>query len=592
MLRLVANNRELDLGDIKSLSFKRKSTLFKFDDVQCSIVVPFTLPRTDNNEQIFNYYGNLALNYYDNTEVPVYIYHTGILFANAVLTIKKNTKKYYDCDVKLDLGIATSKIKDTKIADVPQGGDIAFTFKSDYNRIDDGYYITMVYNENTLKDTPFDGHIASLYAQNYMNFWNLATNEPMWIDPIDEGEQTIDVPMNVIVPFPFVERVLKNIFMHCGLTIGYNEFEQNADLNRLVIFNTVNACEKEYFERGTPTYYKPVLSTINIANHLPDISVATFLMDLAVCFCAGYLAENGSVRVLLYRDILRSADYIDYTSKVLKEYTKTNYNNDPGFNVQLTFDENDELLTDNWTVDDYDIPIRVDSDESPLWPSTPEPGNIVYYTATYPGMWLSYDYYEDRFLSVPRWDYPKEETYLIGNPALRFIRYMFQNFRSGAEGLSLDCGISLVGPKPLTGNEGETYYVPWVKQNVNHFFYNRAIVPFSFRLFFALGQDESRGMPMGHYKTDTTSLQWYDSGIGLYDNYWDDYIKWRDNIDDIEIEMTLELSVVELKNFDFARKYYINGQFYFITSLDFSLSLYDVSLVKATMIKAPPPHPN
>jgi hypothetical protein len=288
MLQLFVGSQELELGEIKGIAIKLKSSVFQFEGIVSSHSVPFSIPRTPHNEVIFKYHGSLDCSTYNNPYVAT-LYHSGIKIYTGNLNIKQSNDKFYDCDLRIDMSVIASEMKDKNIRDADHGGDVTFTFKSEYTRDNDGYTIFPVYNTNAIVGTPWENDLYTT-VKDYMNFWDAANNRPVFQEPVDSHSC-----MNVIVPFPFLDKVIENVVNMLSVTLERLFLRDSEELKSLVIFNTNNACDSEYFY-GYPAV-KPVMNKVNIANHLPNITVEKFIKAITSFFCASVWVTDGRMYI-------------------------------------------------------------------------------------------------------------------------------------------------------------------------------------------------------------------------------------------------------------------------------------------------------
>jgi len=78
---------------------------------------------------------------------------------------------------------------------------------------------------------------------------------------------------------------------------------------------------------------------------------------------------------------------------------------------------------------------------------------------------------------------------------------------------------------------------------------------------------------------------YYISAKGSYENHWKSFLPWFQDTMTEEFEMEINLSVAEIKNFDFSRKKLIGNNFYFIKSFSVQLTKTEILPVKCILIK-------
>lgn len=579
MLRIIVNNKEIDLGKLKGITLKLNPGLFENDSFIGAFTVPFNIPDSDINNEIFEYPYKLSNANKDQRIYPAELWHSGIRIKEGSIIGHRFAKKHISCKLYLDNGNLFKDFNEKLLNENDFGGEKPFVLKSEYDYLTDDFVIYQVMNKNFFKDTvAYDelnnwGNNQNLYWNAYYNYW--PTNTPM-----------------AITPFPLLWRMLPALFQNKGFSYTDNFFSQ-GNYRRINIFNTNNAVKNTFVENDPNKFPDNVLSTYNIANHLPEMPTSEFIRAIQSFFNIKFLVRDYQVKVIDRLELIKSTDYEDLTNFIVGDFIKTatgvSYDG-VSFNVQR--DSNDENVSG--IPDVSELENIVDKISRNQIYENPQPYltahsiysyQVVGYSvfqnkADYQGNtdheWLwgpyPYEYWDSR-----GGEYGKQQGYFRGKREYEI---------NGAI-----TPISMV-EYAKASIQGTPRY-PQVLQKGNSS-YSRKKTPFSLRLMMYQGLITFDDIlnPGNQLQEPFADDHFYDNGdvIGMHSTWsykerWEEYIRWDKKAQKEDYQQNIQLSASQIKNFEFAQKKLISGNLFFIKNMDVQLLRTSINPAKCTMIK-------
>lgn len=154
------------------------------------------------------------------------------------------------------------------------------------------------YDTNNQKNTQFLG---------YVNNWN-GTIFPM--NQQDDNKYTL-------VPYLKLKFILGKIFEFAGYTAEGN-FWANTELSELVIYNTYSLDRQHPNIQESIKKYNVYADRIIYANHLPNISIKSFINAIQKLFCVqiGFDNQNKKVTLNLRKNTLLSSNLVNWGHKM------------------------------------------------------------------------------------------------------------------------------------------------------------------------------------------------------------------------------------------------------------------------------------
>lgn len=144
------------------------------------------------------------------------------------------------------------------------------------------------------------------------------------------------------VPMFSLAYIFRKIEETTGIKIT-GDFIADADMQKLIFWNnhSLDYFENTYAETPYHTYY----DKIDPRNHIPDMSINEFFIELGKLFSLGFDFDNDAKTLELYfrRDIIKNQDFIDISSKTNPRY-EFDYGQNEGYTLVYKWNSKDELF--------------------------------------------------------------------------------------------------------------------------------------------------------------------------------------------------------------------------------------------------------
>ena len=343
---------------------------------------------------------------------------------------------------------------------------------------------------------------------------------------------------SVIVPMLYLRYVLDKIFEKLGYVFDDSFFSSDPDYNSLVLYNSVNCNEND--ESG---YFHYPLYKILYNYHVPRMTINDFFYGLESFFNIRFFVNNRNktVKLISLDSIIKSIDYCNSINKIISVSTEPE---DPifGYKFEMDLDSDDGTQESIATTDEVKIsyiktPVNSVND-LPVWPAATEL-DIRYVIETdsfyrmTSGTWILFDMND--FITHTKYQYKS----IIGESISTKVSPVLE--RVFAPGEWVEAGNKQINWKEITP-----------------------------RLFFVTPYYENGTFYMiaGTSYTDGTSLC-YNGNTGLFNKQFKSFIDFRMSTKLVKIIAQLDYNVI--KDFDFSRKYMINGINYLVKSIQVTL---------------------
>jgi hypothetical protein len=311
MFDIQINGQSLDLDTNTVLTFEQQNPLFQTQVGAEGYSYPIDLPTSDLNKQIFGFVENIQ------STTTFKDYPCQITINNAVkkatLSILKATNKY---TCSLYIGLWDKKYLDKSLKDVNFGGI--------RNVGDIPTHATALINSTVeTADYAFFPLLNRLFYTesstqgNYSGVVNGFANGQFVTHTVETDNSDPQSPISFInqptcyTPFPYLLFILKSIATEMGKTLT-GSFSHNADIKQCVIYNTF-ALDELRIDPSSDLYGNLHATSINIKNHVPDITVRELLNALIVKFCLAITITDGDLNITFKQDALTSIEDDDYT---------------------------------------------------------------------------------------------------------------------------------------------------------------------------------------------------------------------------------------------------------------------------------------
>jgi len=631
MLQIFVNGTEIDYSEEISISLKLISPMFKYDTIQGSYSMPFTLPATPKNNRVFDFPHKLTKYSHIPVKLPCKISHSGVQnMIIGIISAKKTSETKIDCDLRVDNGAFADEVGDKLLQEFDYGGaqefqtiapyapDIvdyaAFTVKDEdffkgtdwdnterYGEAVANTAILALIPESSISDGEMrqvtDERIAYIYnataTSGYLlpfddidgiGYWDPIPNSWLTNPIINDTNLTGNINPalgKVIIPFPFLHKVIRYIFSSLGYALTDYVFS-TMPLKYLTIFNLNDATVFPSSENGNSFLVPEYPFNINLKNHLPDISIKVFIKELQNLFNVIFLIKNGRCTIHKIDDAVISTSYVDISIKASDFYTKNLNFTKTGASIKWKLDENDEIMKNALLIDSAKHYYYFDIAPIGGVPGS-EDGDVMIVTPTGGQEYIRLISLKIRTYNPPNWVYSQFENLYNGEGFLSPHELsLFQNYHETGREFVVDTNLSTLSDWTSSSNVFE----PKCKQTGNSVINQDKIVKNSFRLLFYKG-DETDGIGIfakgGRYSKDSDLyLGWY-GNEGIIYNYWRHTIEYMKNIE-YYIDREILFTASEIKNFDFMKKYKIGSEIFFIDEISLSLKKDRISISNCKLL--------
>ena len=590
----------LDLQASTAISFEFVSPLFKQSIAETGYSYPVEFPMTPQNRRLLGFLDLLDI-HTDFQPYPCIISFNGIQLVQGTLNISSLNQERASCFIlSYEFDVA---LLDTSIRKIPLGG---------VRSIVPTLYAEMYEHANALVDATADSSdyvffpcknerfyegndiINSGYNPPHtyggvVNFWDY--KKQSYFDPVPGNQVAVDgvspayndLPMpkpSTFVPYPFVVPVIKYIAFFLG---GYRlagDWCSDKGIKKLCIYNTATLDSLGVWGVDFPMC--KTNADIDLANHLPDISIADFLSALANMFNLSIhiSAKEKEIRIDSKAEMMASAEEFRLIYDTNISISQNENLSNKGIKFSLTPDDTDAQQD---FFKDLVITERIKPDEVSAFPATDAPGDIRFFSDTYRASIKG----AGAFTEIP-----SAPTYIKGKGGLE----------KKAECGTLDTQKNLplhhahydgISPSvPVTYQSG---IIPIAQQIGNSEIYE-VHEAYSLRLLFYAGMHPDPN-GLGVYPIGTSnvyddmgnqilpySLKWRGGDFALYEAWWQ---KWEPIFYGKKISVTLLLSVTDFLNLDLTKKLRIGNRLYFIEKLQLQLSHNGLGKAKASCVQIP-----
>ena len=365
----------------------------------------------------------------------------------------------------------------------------------------------------------------------YFNYYNHGIMFK-WSDEVTPWDRS------VIVPVLFLRYVLDKIFGHIGFVFDDSFFTSSADFNSLVLFNLVdsNSAANGFFT------YDPLHLFLNY--HVPRMTIGDFFLGLETFFNIRFFVDNTTkvIKLKSIDSIVKHSDYTDFTKQIVSINTEVE-DQITGFNLKMTMETDDQYWTEQKTWDDIYLkyvksPVKSISDLPP-WPSSKK---------------MDMRFVKDEGFFYVLWGFN-----WIAHPLQSDIISSYAEVVYKGPGESVESSFSTLmhataGPDTgncIVGNARENW---------------EGVSP---KLFFTVYDPTANNERMvGKNSIGSTNL-FYNGTNGLFYKHYKAYFDFMMAAKFVKV--TKQMTFMELKEFDFSRKYMIGGIKYLVKSIQVTL---------------------
>jgi hypothetical protein len=333
MIAIQVGSKYLDLLPSTKVNFKIKSDFFEQNErAVSSHTLPFDIPRTSQNERIFQY---VSLSEIQNNEAlhecQIYLYN--LPWKKGTIEILSWEKDTYKITVFTDISIFLLRMEDS-LKSLDLGSVITGTnFGTNQSYFDNSSAMQLYVNasvSHTWTDAcAFPQMLASNFFENisyegYINQYVYGSNR--------YENAVASIAPNTVYPFVpcvFVRYVLEKIQGFCNCKIE-GDFMTDAELQKMLIVNnyTINVFAFNAFY---------LTNQIDFKNHLPDISIRAFLGQLAdiLNYSIQYDEVENKIIFVKKESVFEVGNYQDLSKQFCKHTSGETINGKT--NYQITF---------------------------------------------------------------------------------------------------------------------------------------------------------------------------------------------------------------------------------------------------------------
>lgn len=573
MLKLKVNNQNVDMGQNPRITLDEQSPVFDRKGIKGGHALPFTLPGTPLNNKIFEFPNRVERSEYPSRDFDFQLFHSGKLRAMGTISVKQTTSKNLQAYLKLGSGNFYSQIQGKKIADCDYGGLRSFVKKGEYTYPTDDFTLFPINNTGLYYDTDLNqDFIDNLYKINaYISGEFLTTGTDIY----------------AIIPFPFLNYVLKTIFKEFGFSIIDSVFNTDQDLRSLVFYNNyaitqvLASWDDKVIDFGDNPAGDPIsqktreggviqsIADFDLKNHLPDMLISELIISLQNTFNLSFIFDNeNNVRIIKRKKLINKPATVDISDEALDCKEIIIETKPDGFMFTWDRDEDDNSIESLFksiddVLDNIKDPLQSESDLETL---EPEPNEIRYIIDS--DWYLIFAAVQTDAGVVFQWQifsWGELQNYTIGNGleviVSKFSPLFFNPAFTYHIGMKVKC--------PMVGQEGNVI----VRED---------FAPFKPRLMFYRGMQKDNSnndYPMGScdvldYHQNkiadaNLSLRW-DGEYGLYENCWKEYLYWWMN------RKLVKWIIKDPSRIDFDKIYSINRSNYLLKKKSTVLSLHKI----------------
>jgi len=543
----------LDLGNTKSISFELNSGIWNFDSIPGTFSIPFTVPASVTNNAVFDFPHSQTNTNQNKRIFDCQLLINGLLFYEGSITVSETTTGDFKCSLKLNQSKFIENNVDKLLNESNFGGTNPWVWKSYYD-IDNSNFALY---EHTAVDF-FKGTIAEDYNIPETTFNTYDLNDQRYVlQYVIEQTQNSTIRPYIICPQPFLFKTLNLLFQNLGYFVNNNCFELTDEFKRLCIHNINNITDIIMTEPLQNIFrYTTLLDNYNLNQSMPKITIQDFILNLKNFFCIDFKFKNNNLQINFIKDYILSVDFIDITDKCITDETKTWRTTGQTFEIKfgeffrpdidtklsprdiilekckgdIIFDYDNGLGIDPLKVGDAYVIIRIQSSE-------------IFYRNIRMSNAGQIEEYNELFPEISN-----------GAFKTQFLNY----FMSKTADLSFD---SKIAPFYNTAGSGNS------NMRIEYVEFPLCLAFNTFRDGIGWIGDIMNNQP-GLFTFILSTF----SNLGLYNTFFKPFLDWFTNIP-YEIEKEIQFSLLDLKNFDFSKKYLIKNKLYFINKIQFAIDI-------------------
>lgn len=595
MLKLYINNQRVDLLADVSITLSMSNPFFESDFIPVAHSLDVNIPATPTNCAILSYPNRLTPSAGLLTERDFNLYFNEILIFTGSVSLVEWTPTIITIQL---LGATIIGELDAKLYQLPLPTP-SFGYAEEYydHRTDTTYLVPtfearMAYHTyfRALESETSPDFIAApislagvdqTSANSVINLDNHLIAAPIFPDGVDQtlanSVINLDNPdytdyVGPVLPSFMVGYLLNAIIPGCGgLTV-------DTDLSQLALITNYNSAYRgveDGFSLRTledyacynidPDTYEV---TFDLADCLPDVSCADFVKELLKVLCASFYLVKGEPVITYNKDILSATDYVDWSAKILDDTTTSiispiiysfSFDNATGLE---TLSEEEVVMTYDTVYDmveaqNFEVSLQQTLDTAQVFEVAVD-DDLVTNDLAYDVMIdslasfggdedTSYDTLDiATSMSVAQCS-PRINPYFVSSTDTVYSYYICPEVDAAEAGV-----------RPTTMTIGQYVGLATPPQGVTA----------QYPQINAIGDSSKISLVNG----------------ALYDKYHQPLADYYAN-PRRQVEAQIKLGALDLAELDFRRKIYYNGLYYFLGSLEVTLTLRSIGVADITILE-------
>jgi hypothetical protein len=362
MLRIVVNNKDLDIYDNISIPVKAFNPIFSGTSMQELYSFSFDLPASDRNISILQSAERIDGTTLENDIEGVKVYHSGILFFNGVLSVKMGVSKTtYKCNLNSQGLYLAKKLNTVNLQELDlESIDVANPIDTAPNKVDSwkAYLENFLDTEDSQECThcfppiKFEPYMSPYrgYADVKNLVWDIFNiyNGANWF--ADEeyriGERGVRLNIygedfvSTIVPVIKYMHALNSAVKAEGYSSGVvGDFTKIKDIRELAIVS--NTSLDTYATSGNRGY-NIFNDSYSLQNHLPNMTALDLMTGLRQLFCVIAFDAVDAVEIVPIKDVINQRP-IDITRYAVPEYAMKS-KEDKGYLLSFELSKNEQRV--------------------------------------------------------------------------------------------------------------------------------------------------------------------------------------------------------------------------------------------------------
>jgi len=525
MLSLKIDGQPVDLPNDFSVTMNLKSPAF--NEVG-SYSYPFKIPNTPRNSIVLGFRHRIpSTNDPYSSNYGEFMWKQSRLFSGSV-KMKLFNNSYFEGNI------------------IDGNGDFNYSRKLDY--LQDIDFGEIIFNNENEKISYVNSCAGKVYPDcnivfpqilNKSYFDELPENNGLWyFNPYLPDNIPLvfsgSTQRTVIVPMLYLRYILSKVFLHIGYTFDDQFFTTHSDYNSLALFNVVDC------NSAASGFFLYDIEKLLLNYHVPRMGLNDFFAGLESFFNIRFFVNNNIRKISLISvdSIIKNASYTDYSSRIISISHEPN-DQIQGFRLGMQMETDDEFYNTKKELDEEMLShlkntVQSVADLNP-WPRDAV-GDLRYVLD-------ENKYY--RLWSNKIWIPWTENVDL-------FFEYIYRT-----QDQSIETKFSTL----LNNNPGEPAVVGNSRKDWKSV---------SGKLFFT---EHRTNDPVWKYvvalpSTNNNSL-YFGGDNGLFAKYYKSFFDFRISTKKVKITRLMDQS--ELKDFDFSKKYMVNGTKYLVSSIQVTI---------------------